>query len=193
MLMTNHVQTVRFSDLPQADQQLIEFAAEQADHAYNPLLGRWAVGVAVRIRQTGEALFHTALRRLGAQRMRSGTVLMVGGSNVEDPDQVALCECGEGIALGTAHSLSVGDHCDAIAIVGKREGEEFGYTALTPCHRCRGRIWAYAQRSGLGENFPILLAPQKFHEEEGLVIVTTIGELEQKIPFSARGVDTRQL
>ena len=192
MSTINSVKHVRFLDLPKADQQLVELAAEQANYAYNRLLWRWAVGAAIRIHPDGEENFREALRRLGAERVRKGIACMVGGSNVEDPDQIALCECGEKVALAATQSLGVGDYCEAIAIVGKREGEEFDYIALSPCDTCRGRIRGYGRRSGMNECFPILLAPREFREDDARVIVTTLGELQREIPFNVEGIDMKQ-
>ena len=192
MSTIDHVKHVRFLDLPQADQQLVEFAAEQADNAYNPLMRRWRVGAAIGIHSKGEKIFYDSVLKLGAQRVRKGIACMVGGSNVEDPDQIALCECGEKVALAATQSMGVGDYCEAIAIVGKREGEEFDYIALSPCDTCRGRIRGYGQRSGMNLCFPILLAPRKFKEDDARVIVTTLGELQREIPFNVEGIDTRQ-
>lgn len=179
-----------FTDLLEADQLLLQYALEEAEQAYNPLLNRWAVGVAVRIMQEGIPYLREALARtLPGVRIRTERIVpVIVGSNVEDPDQVFLCECGEGIALAAAQSSRVGDFCEAIAIVGKRVGPEFQSRVLLPCDRCRGRISGYARRSSVGANFKILLGTQQLEEEK--VVVTTIGELP---PFDANGIDVRTL
>lgn len=186
-LKVDPVAVVTFNELEPADQELVEWAANASSQAYNPLLGRWAVGVAVRIQEGGVPELLATLRRMTGTRIRGDRVKrIIAGSNVEDPEQVRLCECGEGIGLAGTQAFGVGSYCEAIAIVGRREG--FEYTILTPCDSCRGRIRGYARRSGVQGGFRIILAPLNYRECK--VILTTLDELP---PFYIGGIDCRTL
>jgi len=96
---------------------------------------------------------------------------IVGGANVEDA-AFGSSMCSERSALLRANAQAIGGKIVAIAIITE--------DASAPCGSCRQSIWTSACRSGIRENFEILLATPDLKR----IKRTTIGRL-LPLPFGA--------
>ncbi len=140
---------VTFTDLDEADQQLIEKARDATTNAYAPYSG-FAVGAAVRA--------------------RSGAIH--AGANLENAAYgVVMCgEVGAMTAANTAGDLEI----DAIAVVGHKfhppEAADASHV-VTPCGRCRQILSEAAQLSG--REIRVLSCSGDF----GQIIESSISEL----------------
>lgn len=149
---------VPFEELSEEEQKLLQAARKTMKRAHNPY-SRFYVGAAV-----------------------SANGKVVTGANVEN---AAYGEsiCAERSALVGANALGYGDRCKAIAVVAR--GRDSPTTKITaPCGSCRQMINEFAQRSGVDEDFKIILSTTRFDK----VVVTTIGEL-LPLAFGPRDLD----
>lgn len=148
---------VKFLELSRQAQRMVRAASQALQGSYHVYLGRFAFGAAV-LTKTGR---------------------IITGSNVETPT-AALSVCAERVALACAHAQGVGDACIAIAIVVDPIDPQMPHHSEPPCVLCREAIYAFALRSGVGGDFPIVMATTNFEEES--VEITTIGALYPR-PF----------
>ncbi len=96
---------------------------------------------------------------------------IICGSNVENAASPSGI-CAERSALVRANAEGSGECCTSIAVVASYDG---GVTkeVTAPCGTCRQCISEFSIRSGVGEEFEIILASTDFSE----VKVITIGDL----------------
>lgn len=139
---------IDFQDLPPQDKILLVFARAALEEAYNPYSG-FSVGAAVLTRTKG----------------------IITGANVENA-AYGEAICAERSALVRANAQGVGHMCVAIAVVARNRNEPT--TEITaPCGACRQVIKEFAERSGMGEEFRVILATTDFSN----IVVATLGDL----------------
>jgi len=141
---------VSLQDLRPVERKLLRAAQKMAlsENAYNPLTGFY-VGSA-------------ALTLDGA---------LICGSNVEN-DALGSSICSERVALMVAHATGLGDSMCAIAIVARGPDGPTEEPAAS-CGECRQVIHGFAIRSGVGDDFKIILATSDL----SIIEVSTIGKL----------------
>lgn len=167
-----------FSELEDEARTMVRWTEKAIEDAYTPHFGRVRMGAT-------------------AWAEKGGVSYLFPGSNVEH-QVMHLGDCAEDIALAAAQSRGQGDACKAVAIMGKIPDPEVSsdFLIFPPCDLSRGRMWRAAERSGVGENFRVLLAAPNCiaQEEERLVLITTIRELEVTgLRFDPKGIDVRTL
>ena len=122
-------QTRHFSELDDADQQLIEHALSASARAYAPYSG-FAVGAAVRIRDTGN---------------KKKTIT---GANLENASY-PVGICAEVSTIAAAYASGEFD-IEAMAVVGhKFTSPQDASQIVRPCGRCRQVIFEASQVSGV--------------------------------------------
>lgn len=138
---------VCFEKLSEIEKKMLKSAKKALKKAYNPYSG-FFVGAAV---------------------LSNGKIIT--GTNFESAaygDSI----CAERTALLRANVMGFGNKCTAIAIIAKeKDGPTKEVTA--PCGSCRQLIWEAAERSGVYENFKVIMATTNFDK----IVVATIGEL----------------
>jgi cytidine deaminase len=139
---------VPFEELSKEEQRLLRAARKTMKRAYNPYSGFY-VGAAVLTTRNE----------------------IVTGANFETAaygDSI----CAERTALVRANAMGYGNRCKTIAVITKNRN--LPTTEISaPCGSCRQMIYEVAQRSGVGEDFKIILSTTRFDK----IVVTTIGEL----------------
>ena len=147
MVMKSIRDQVPFKELSVEDQKLLKAARKTMEKAYSPYFN-FLVGAAVLV-NGGEP---------------------ITGTNFETA--AGDSTCAERAALLGANTKGYGGRCRAIAIVGRNRDSPT--TEITPpCGSCRQMIYEVAQRSGVDENFKIIMSTTNFDK----IVVTTIGEL----------------
>lgn len=145
---TRGFSAIRFERLPAEDQELLKAAQGRLGDPHNPY-SHFSVAAAVRT--------------------RSGKIIT--GTNVENAAYSAAT-CAERTTLLTAHNEGSGADCISIAIVARaKEGPTTKVTG--PCGECRQVIMEAAHRSGVKNDFRVLLATTNLDK----VVVTSIGFL----------------
>lgn len=138
---------VPFEELSEQEQKLLKAARKIMPKAWNPYSG-FFVGAAV---------------------LANGKV--VPGANVENA-AFGGSICAEAVALLAANTDDYGDCCQAIAVVAR--GRDSPTTKITaPCGSCRQMIHEFAQRSGVGEDFKVIMATTNFDK----ILIATIDQL----------------
>jgi len=138
---------VPFEELSEQERKLLRAAKKTMENAHCPYSG-----------------FH-----VGAAVSANGKV--VPGANVENAAYPESC-CAERTALFGANTLGCGDCCTAIAVVARsRDSPTTEITA--PCGSCRQVIHEFAQRSGVDEEFKVIMATTNFDK----IVITKIGDL----------------
>lgn len=142
------VDSIAYHDLGSSDQQLLGAAKQALELAYNPY-SHFFVGAAV-------------LTEVGK---------VITGSNVENA-AYGPSICAERSALMRTNAEGLGSTCVAIAVVA-RNGDSPTGAITAPCGVCRQVIYEFSYRSGVDEEFKMILATTNFEE----VVVTNIGKL----------------
>ena len=148
MVMEPTGRHISFEELTIEDQKLLKAARKTMERAYNPYSG-FFVGAAA-LTQKGER---------------------VTGTNVETAaygDSI----CAERVALLKANSLGYGNQCIAVAVITKNKDNPTTEVSA-PCGSCRQMIYEFAQRSGVDQDFKIIMSTTDFDK----IVVATIGDL----------------
>lgn len=146
---------VPFEGLPEEDQKLLKAARKTMKKAYSPYFN-FLVGAAV-LTTRGE---------------------IATGTNFETA--AGDSTCAERTALLKANAQGYGARCKTIAVIA-RSRDSPTTEVSAPCGRCRQMIYEVAQRSGVDEDFRIILSTTRFDK----IVVTTIGEL-LPLPFGPK-------
>jgi len=143
------IQTVSLESLDWIERNLLKEAKDALEFAYSPYGEKFRVGAAVL--------------------SRNGKVIT--GSNVGNA-AAGPSICAERSALVRANAEGYGQSCITIAVIGKGDGFDTN-RVTTPCGICRQVIFEFASRSGIGENFRIIMASTNLDK----ITVATIDDL----------------
>jgi len=163
---------VSLSELDEVTLRRLRRTRGALKNAFNPLLRRWRVSVLAETRKNNIVRdFPGVNSEINTQRM----------------------ECAEECALVSTEPSGRGDHCTGMVILGVRiDVSDDIPRIITPCENSLVTIAAYAERSGVGDNFWLILAPAEYERGDIKIIKTTLGEIRH-IRFNVEGHDAREL